>query len=136
MKLNDVKTDDEELRVMLETGLALREAGRLEEAEKVFYGVSELIPDSDVPLVTLSSIAVRRGDFEKALRLCEDALRQVPSSLFARVNHAEILLYLGKREEAESELREIYDNNPESPHKRTAQALLDAIKFIAENESA
>ena len=136
MKLEDVKASDEELRVMLESGLILREAGRLNEAEDVFRGVHELMPESDVPLVVLSSIAVRRGDFDRALRLCEDALANVPNSLFARVNHAEILLYLKKRDEAERELRDIYENSPDSPHRRTAQALLQVLETIPETGTA
>lgn len=133
MKLEEVKVPDEELRVMLESGLILREAGRLDEAEKIFLGVRELVPKSDVPFVALSSIAVRRGNFEEALRLCEEAMENAPNSLFARVNHAEILLYQKKAEEAEAELREIVENNPDSPHRRTAQSLLDVMRIIPEN---
>ncbi len=133
MRLEAVKTSDEELRVMLESGLVLREAGRLDEAEKIFQGVRELAPQSDVPLVALSSIAVRRGNFDEALRLCEEALRQESNSLFARVNHAEILLYQKNREEAGRELREIIETAPpDSPHRRTAQSLLDAMQLIPE----
>lgn len=132
MKLEAVKTNDEELRVMLESGLILREAGRLDEAEKIFQGVRELVPQSDVPLVALSSIEARRGDFERALRLCEEALRQEPASLFARLNHAEILLYQKRREEAEAELRQIIEAAPDSPHSRTAQSLLDVAQMISE----
>lgn len=130
MEFKQVKAGDEELRVMLESGLILREAGRLEEAEKIFLGVAELAPESEVPLVVLSSLAVRRGDFDEALRLCEEALRKVPSSVFARVHRAEILLYQKNREEAEKELREIIESAPESPHSRTAQALLDAAQLM------
>lgn len=133
MKLEEIKVTDEELRVMLESGLILRESGRLDEAEKVFFGVRELVPESDVPLVALSSIAVRRGDFEEALRLCEEALRHAPDSIFAQVNHAEILLYQKKTDEAETELRDIIENNPDSPHRRTAQSLLEVMKMIPEN---
>ncbi len=129
-----VNVSDEELRVMLESGLVLREAGRLDEAEKIFEGVRELMPESDVPLVTLSSIAVRRNDFDEALRLCEEALNRQPSSLFARVNHAEILLYQKKRGEAEAELREIIETAPESPHSRTAQSLLNVARMMSESE--
>ncbi len=132
MKLQEIKANDEELRVMLESGLVLREAGRLEEAEKVFLGVHELVPHADVPLIALSSIAVRRGDFDEALRLCDEALRQAPDSLFARVNHAEVLLYQKRRDEAEAELHEIIETDPESPHSRTAQALLDVAQMIPE----
>ena len=130
MEFKQVKTNDEELRVMLESGLVLREAGRLEEAEKVFQGVRELAPKSEVPLVVLSSLAVRRGNFDEALRLCEEALATEPASVFARVHHAEVLLYQQKREEAEKELREIIKTAPESPHIHTAQALLDAAQLM------
>ncbi len=134
MKVETVKTSSDELRVMLESGLVLREAGRLDEAEKIFLGVCEIVPDSDVPLVALSSIAARRNDFDEALRLCEEAIRHQPSSLFARVNHAEVLLYQEKTEEAVAELREIVEIDPESPHSRTAQSLLNVVKMASEAE--
>ena len=133
MSFNQVKASDEELRVMLESGLVLREAGRLDEAEKVFLGVRELVPKSDVPVISLSSLAVRRGDFDEALRLCEEALTIDPTSVFARVHRAEVLLYQRRREEAEAELREIIKIAPESPHARTAQALLDAAQLMEQN---
>lgn len=130
MRLEDVKTSEEELRVMIESGLVLREAGRLDEAEKIFRGVNELVPHSDVPLVALSSIAARRGNFDEALRLCDKALQEMPESLFARVNRAEILLYQQRREEAEVELREIIEIDPQSPHSKTAEVLLDVAQMI------
>lgn len=133
MEFKQVKAGDDELRVMLESGLVLREAGRLEEAEKVFQGVRELAPQSEVPLVVLSSVAVRRGNFDEALRLCEEALAKKPASVFARVSHAEILLYQQKREQAEKELREIIQSAPDSPHSQTARALLEAAQLIEQS---
>ena len=133
MNFSQVKANDEELRVMLESGLVLREAGRLDEAERIFLGVRELVPKSDVPLVALSSLAVRRGDFDEALRLCDEALLTDPKSVFARVHHAEVLLYQQRREEAETELRDIIETAPESPHAPTAQALLDAARLLEQN---
>lgn len=134
MRLETVKTSEEDLRVMLESGLVLREAGRLDEAEKIFQGVLELVPKSDVPLVALSSIAVRRGDFDEALRLCEEALQYQSNSVFARLNRAEILLYQKKLDEAERELRQITETvSADSPHYRTAQSLLETMKLIPEN---
>ena len=133
MDFGQVRAGDDELRVMLESGLVLREAGRLDEAEKVFLGVRELAPQSEVPLVALSSLAVRRGDFDEALRLCDEALVKMPTSLFARVNHAEILLYRQNREQAEKELREIIETAPESPHVQTAKALLEAARLMENN---
>lgn len=133
MKVDSVKTNEEELRVMLESGLVLRESGRLDEAEKIFLGVREIAPQSDVPLVALSSIEARRGNFEQALELCDEALRYEPNSLYARVNHAEILLYQKRREEATAELREIIEKNPDSPHSRTAQSLLEVLRMDSDS---
>ena len=133
MEFRQIKTGDDELRVMLESSLVLREAGRLDEAETVARGVRELAPESDVPLVILSSLAVRRGDFEEALRLSEAALTQDAESIFARVQHAEVLLYQGKRQQAESELHEIIERAPDSPHAPAARALLEAARMLEDN---
>ena len=118
---------------MLESSLVLREAGRLEEAETIVRGVRVLVPKSDVPLVVLSTLAVRRGNFEEALQLCEEALTEDPTSVFARVHHAEVLLYQRRREQAEKELREIIETAPDSPHSPTAQALLDVAQLMEQN---
>lgn len=130
MEFAQVRTEDRELRVMLESSLVLREAGRLEEAETVALGVRALAPKSDVPLVILSTLAARRGDFEQALDLSEQALDCEPASVFARVQHAEVLLYQGKRERAETELREIIAAAHDSPHRKTAEALLEAAQML------
>lgn len=130
MEFAQVKTEAGELRVMLESSLVLREAGRLDEAETIARGVRELAPQSDVPLVILSTLAARRGDFDAALDLSEQALGREPGSVFARVQHAEVLLYQGRRERAESELREIIQTAPDSPHRKTAEALLEAAQML------
>ena len=133
MKLSDVKTDDEDLRVLLEAGLLLRDGGRFDEAEKILAGVSELAPLSDVPLVALGSVAVRRGDLDAARAFCEKALRVQPSSDFARVQRAEILLYRQQHAEAETDLRAIIERAPESIHAQTARALLEAAQIAEQN---
>ncbi len=130
MELQQIKTSDEELRVMLESSLVLREAGRLDEAETIARGARALAPDSDVPLVILSSLAARRGDFDEALRLSEEAMRQDAESVFAQVQHAEVLLYQSKREQAETELRGIIEAAPASPHTPAARALLEAARML------
>lgn len=133
MRFDQVKIDDETLRVMLEAGALLRDAGRLDEAEKVFRGVREFAPSSDVPLVGLGKTELQRGRHDEALALYDEALRLRPDSSYARVHRAEVLLAQGKREEAETELRELIEQDPTSPHARTAQALLDAADLICGN---
>jgi Flp pilus assembly protein TadD len=130
MRLTHVKPSDEELRVILESGFVLREAGRLDDADAVFRGALELLPDSDVPRVALGTVEMQRGRFAEAQTLCEEALRVRPESLYARVHRAESLLFQRRREEAEEELREIAASEPDSPHARTARALLEAADLI------
>jgi predicted Zn-dependent protease len=136
MRLNQVQPGDEELRVILEAGFVLREAGRLDEAERVFRGAIELLPTSDVPHVALSTVELRRGHFAAAQAICEEALRLRPHSLYARLHLAEALLLQQRRPEAETELRAIIATDAASPHSRTARALLDAADLICESARA
>lgn len=131
MTIREIPVSNEELRVMLESGYILREAAKFNEAEAIFRGVMEFLPDSDVPQVGLGTVFLQRGDFQSAEEICEKALETNPESLYARVHYAEALLFGRRREEAESKLREIIDENPDSPHSQTAQALLDAADLIS-----
>ena len=128
--MSQVQASDAELRVMLEAGFVLREAGKLDDAEALFRGAIELLPDSDVPRVALGTVKLQRGRFGEAQSACEDALRLRPGSLYARVHHAEALLFQGLRDEAEAELREVIAADGNSPHSRTARALLEAADLI------
>jgi predicted Zn-dependent protease len=130
MKRTEIKPGDEELRVILESGFVLRDAGRLDDAEAVFAGMIELLPESELPHVALGTIKLQRGEFAEAQNACEEGLALKPGSLYARVHRAEALLFQGRRSEAESELREVIATDPQSAHSRTAQALLDAADLI------
>lgn len=133
MTLKEISVSNEELRVMLETGYILREAARFDNAETVFRGVMEFLPESEVPQVGLGTVFLQKGDFEAAEEICEKALELNPESLYARVHYAEALLFGRQREKAENELREIIGENPDSPHSQTAQALLEAADLISPN---
>ena len=130
MKLAHLQPSDEELRLLMESGFVLRAAGRLDDAADIFRGARELLPEADAPLVALGSIELQRGLPEAAQALCEEALRLRPDSLYARVHRAEAMLAQLNRAEAETELREIIAAAPDSPHSRTAQALLDVADLI------
>lgn len=130
MTLKEISVSGEELRVILETGYILREAARFDEAETVFRGMMEFLPESDVPQVGLGTVFLQRGDFQTAQEICGSAIQNNPESLYARVHYAEALLFGQRREEAETELREIIGTNPDSPHSQTAKALLEAADLI------
>jgi len=132
LKLDQLKPGDEELRVILESGFALRYARRLDEAAAIFRGMVALLPEEDVPRVALGTVELERGDFAQAQAACEEALRHKPESLYARVHRAEALLFQQRRDEAESELNSVIATSPDSPHSRTARAMLEAADLICE----
>ena len=131
MTVKETLITDEELRVLLETGYILREAAKFDDAEAVFRGVMEFLPDSEVPQVGLGTVFFQRGDFQTAEEICRTAVETNPASLYARVNYAEAMLFGKKRDEAETELNNIISDDPDSPHSHTAQALLDAADKIS-----
>ena len=131
MTIKEISVSNEELRVMLEAGYILREAANFDQAETIFRGVMEFLPDSEVPQVGLGTVYLQKGDFLTAREICEKALEINPDSVYARVHYAEALLFGRERELAETQLREIISGNPDSPHSQTAQALLDAADLIS-----
>ena len=131
MNINELKIQSEDLRIILEAGFILREAARFDEAESIFKGAIEFLPNSEVPKVGLGTVYLQKGDFSKAKEICESAWESNPNSLYARVHYAEALLFVREREKAENELREIIATDADSPHSQTAQALLDAADLIA-----
>ncbi len=131
MTLNEVSVDAEQMRVMLEAGYILREAARFDEAEAVFRGVIELMPDSEVPRVGLGTVYLQKGNFAEAESVCGKASEDHPGSDYARVHYGEALLFAQQREKAESLLLDLIGKNPDSPHAKTAQALLDAADIVA-----
>ena len=133
MTLKEISVSNEELRVMLEAGYILREAAKFDDAEKIFRGVMEFLPESDVPQVGLGTVFLQRGDFQAAEEICERALEINPASVYARLHYAEALLFGHQREKAETELHEIITNYSDSPQSQTAQALLDAADLISPN---
>ncbi len=131
MKFTDVKVSDDELRVALEIGFLLREMSKFDEAAEIFRGTAELIPDSDVPFVGLGTVEFQRRNFAAAHQAYTRALEIKPESLYARVHQAEAWLFEGQRDRAEEQFNEIIAADSQSPHSRTAQALLDAADIIS-----
>ncbi len=130
MEVRQIKPTTEELRVMLETGFIMREAANFDDAEKIFQGCIELMPDSEVPKIGLGTVYLQKKDFESALKTCREALEINPDSDYARVHYAEALLFQNQREQALTELRQVISNSPNSTYARTAQNLLDVAEFM------
>jgi predicted Zn-dependent protease len=130
MKFSYVQPGDDGLRVMHEVGFILRDASKFDDAKSVFSGLIELLPDSEVPRVALGTVELQRGNFELAQIACDEALKINPDSAYAKVHRAESLLFQKKREEAENELNSIIKSDANSPHSRTARAILDVAHLF------
>lgn len=130
MQVRQIKPTSEELRVMLETGFIMREAANFDDAETIFQGCIEFMPDSEVPKIGLGTVYLQKRDFESALKTCKEALEANPNSDYARVHYAEALLFQNQRESALTELRQVISNDPNSAYSRTAQNLLDVAEFM------
>jgi tetratricopeptide (TPR) repeat protein len=131
MNIKNIQIAKSDLQVMLETGFILREAAKFQEAEAVFRGVMELMPESEVPNVGLGTVFLQRGDFAAAKEIYQAAINLNPESLYARLHYAEALLFSGEREKAEAALLEIIAIDADSPQSQTARALLEAADIIS-----
>ena len=118
------KLTGEELRVLLETGFILREASRFEDAEAVFNGCIELMPDSEVPLVGLGTVFLQKGEYEKGLEQCKKAVKTHSESPYARLHLGEALLFNNRVEEAKAQLESVIAEKRDSTFARTASRIL------------
>lgn len=77
-------------------GMALRQAGRLAEAERAFRAA----PSEPEALVNLSSVQKELGAFAEAEATLRQALRMAPDSAVLRYNWSMLMLLLGREAEA------------------------------------
>lgn len=116
------------LAVMVEAGFIYLGMQRFGEAKKVFEGARTIAPENDIPVVALGNVEFCEGNFKKAVRHYDDALKINAESLFAKVYKGEALFFDDKRDEAVETLREVKRTDPRGSAGGFAIALLDAIK--------
>lgn len=73
-----------------------------------------------------SVFAARRGEFRAAAAEIRDAIALKPESAALRIQGAELLLWMGRRQDAEQMGREALELDPESP---------DALRFVADRSA-
>lgn len=127
MNTDNIEMTGERLRVLLETGFVLREASRLEDAEAVFCGCAELVPDSEVPLVGLATVCLQKGDFQRAVEICREAINKEDSSAYARLHLGEALFFNDQVAEATIELEGVAAANAGSTYAETALRILRVV---------
>ena len=77
-------------------GVALMQLGRIDEAQKVFFDVHQLLPNDELVLHYLGVIALQRREFEKAINYFQQALKILPAYADA---HNNLLLPMWKLED-------------------------------------
>ncbi|MCR5791139.1 MAG: DUF5107 domain-containing protein [Lachnospiraceae bacterium] len=87
-------------------GLALFYEERFDEAYDAFYKACWSNEQQEMAYYYLACIALRRGEYEEALLLCEKGLYKNWHNIKARGLKASILRLLGRKEEAEALIRE------------------------------
>ena len=98
----------------LAEGLALRDAGKLEEAEAVLVRASEVDPKSSRILVNLARVRMSRGESASALEAAEKALVVTPNSAFALHQKGRALAGLNRGAEAVEVLTTAREMAPEN----------------------
>jgi tetratricopeptide (TPR) repeat protein len=95
----------EEIRIVAELGYGLAEQGRNEEAITVFEGLAALAPATAYFQSALGALKLRTGDLQSALIHLNAALNSDPTDLSALANKGEVLMLLGRREDAMANLQ-------------------------------
>ena len=95
----------EEIRIVAELGYGLAEQGRNEEAITIFEGLAALAPATAYFQSALGALKLRTGDLQSALIHLNAALKSDPTDLSALANKGEVLMLLGRREDAIANLQ-------------------------------
>lgn len=123
-----ISLPDEDLRILMESGYLYLGMLRFQEAQEVFEGVCILAPKSEVPVVALGNVFCVQGQFDKAIKTYQQALKLAKDSAFALAYLGEALLFKGEEEESKVKLTQASELDPKGPSGDFARSLLDLIK--------
>ncbi len=118
-------------------GVALRRAGRLDEAATALHASLGLRPNSLSTQANLANVLREAGHLSEAIRRYRQVLAADPERLDVAYNHSLALSDLGLLREAEQQLREILAKAPGFAEAHSALgSALQAMKRMAEAETA
>ncbi|QQR79675.1 MAG: tetratricopeptide repeat protein [Deltaproteobacteria bacterium] len=123
-----IEVSREDLVLMMESGFIYLRLGKFAEALDVFEGVLALSPESEVPVVAIGSVYFGQMKYDQAITHYKKALKKKSDSAFARAYLGESLFFIGKKEEALSELEKASMLEPQGKSGDFARVLMDAIK--------
>ena len=94
-------------------GVALKESGKFDEAEKFLRLANMLAPEEISALNNLGLLEEHKGNFEKAIEYYDEALRLSPNFRDALLNKSNSLMFLYRFDEAISALDKILQTHPD-----------------------
>ncbi len=112
--------------LMLESGYLWMDLNNFDRAREIFMGAISLMPRSEIPQIALGTMEFNLGAHEKALAAFRRAQKINPRSSLVRSHCGEVLLFMGKVNEALKELKAAVEIDADSDGAKFAQALIDA----------
>jgi tetratricopeptide (TPR) repeat protein len=103
-------------------------AGNLETAQKTFESLIERYPDFEWPYGNLGSLLVRKGEFERALKVLDKALQINPHYVNAWLHRARAMAILSRFEAAQECLEKATVADPEDQTVKSIKTLIDQLK--------
>jgi tetratricopeptide (TPR) repeat protein len=100
--------------------------GRLDDAKKIFEGLTVLDPDDPYLHTALGSIYQQQNNYEVAIQQYSRALQLFPEDISALTNRGEIHLTLGRFEEAAADLKKAIQLDP---HRKKSSS--NRARFLA-----
>jgi tetratricopeptide (TPR) repeat protein len=111
----------------LHRGNALLQLGYVSEAEQVFQALTISQPDQPGGWVALAQSAKLRQDWESALTRWENVVTRFPNDTNAHIQSANILIAMGRFDEAEALFQQASEQWPDNP------ALQEGLARVAQN---
>lgn len=123
---------EEQQYTIAEIGYVLMEEGKIEEAKKIYEGLTVISPDDYYFHSVLGAIYQRLNDNDGALKEYDRAIELKPDDIPSIVNSAEVLLNSGKLIESSERLKKAIelDKSGENPWGLRARALVAVITNI------
>jgi tetratricopeptide (TPR) repeat protein len=107
----DVSVDD---MALFEKGNLLVSSGQYQLGRKVSRQAAKKLPDSPSPLNNVSLSYMAEGNLVKAIQSVEDVLSTHPDNLFARSTKVQLLVRLGREDEAHELIETLSQESPEN----------------------
>jgi tetratricopeptide (TPR) repeat protein len=116
----------QQARVLLEAGYLWLDMQQFDKAKDVFAGAAALMPKSEVPQLGLGTLHFAQGQHDKALQAYRSAQKLAPNPGLARAHVGEVLLFMGKVNEAMKELKAAIEVDDDGDGGKLARALIEA----------